>query len=561
MVVTLTTSDDTEATVPTTVTIPAGEASATFDIAAVNDTDFDGAQVVSIGGTADGYISVSGDVTVVDHEPPVLTGPDRQQDTSRPEVTWDAVEGVTRYHLRIDSITTGESGVINEMALPGDSTSFTPQTLLPLGKYRARLRYYDAQERLGPWSDYQVFFVRTPPTFTSPEAISQSNPPNFEWTAIVDADRYELLVRDLVTGERVINERNLTGTNFTPATLPQSSYEAQVRAIGTTGFKGNYGTLRFSILDAPVILTPESGSTWDTQPTITWTESEGATHYDVRIHDLTMGQEGRNIVRNRFVVGTEFTPDIEFQLRHKYRIYVSAFSAEGLRSRWSENVTITIGDRPRFLAPGNQAEVDPFPVFRWTEVVDTKRYDFRIREVGRNSNLVRARNVQSTAYSHSTALESGTYRAWVRSVSVLGQKTRWSPVVEFTVTSADAGVPFEADATSSMTSVEPATPVPHEELVEAPVVVNSYVDSTSPAETGVQAVPVEAPAPAEAIDAVMQEFPAIDTDWWTEEEQAVEADSTAEDFAAEASEPLTMAAGLLAGALVATGKRDRKRQR
>lgn len=571
LVVALTSSDTSEATVPATVTIPAGESSATFDIAAVNDSEFDGAQVVTIDGTAGGYIAAAGELTVVDHEPPVLTGPARDQETSRPEVTWDAIVGATRYHLRIDSISTGESGVINETNLPGDIDSFTPETLLPLGKYRARLRYYDAQERLGPWSDYQVFFVRTAPGFTSPGAISQTNPPNFEWTAIVDASHYELLVTDLTNGERVVNEKELAGTNFTPSSLPQSSYEAQVRAVSTTGFKGNWGTLQFSILDAPVILTPQSGPTWDTQPTITWTASEGATHYDVRIHDLTLGLDngGQNIVRDRFVQGTEFTPDVEFEVGHKYRIYVSAFSAEGLRSKWSPSVTIAIGDRPRFLAPGEGAQVDQFPVFRWTEVVETKRYDFRIREVGKNNNLVRARNVQSTAYSHPVALDSGkSYRAWVRSVSVLGQKTRWSPVLTFMVASSNSEFDnwFDAQPTDATVAPgeqsQPPAEVVAQLTTEAPVIVNSYVDTTSPAsQTSVPFIEaageMELPAQAEAIDAVMQEFPAIDADWWVEEEQA----ENASDFADETSEPLTIAAGLLAGAMVTTAKRDRKRQR
>jgi hypothetical protein len=48
LVVNLSSSDTTEATVPTTVTIPAGQSSATFPIAAVRDAEADGTQGVTI---------------------------------------------------------------------------------------------------------------------------------------------------------------------------------------------------------------------------------------------------------------------------------------------------------------------------------------------------------------------------------------------------------------------------------------------------------------------------------------------------------------------------------
>jgi uncharacterized delta-60 repeat protein len=52
LVVTLTSSDPSEATVPATVTIPAGQSSATFDISAVDDAIIDGTQTVTISASA-----------------------------------------------------------------------------------------------------------------------------------------------------------------------------------------------------------------------------------------------------------------------------------------------------------------------------------------------------------------------------------------------------------------------------------------------------------------------------------------------------------------------------
>ena len=65
-------SDTTEATVPATVTIPANQASATFNIDAVDDDLLDGTQPVTVSGTATGYESGADTVDVTDHETLVI---------------------------------------------------------------------------------------------------------------------------------------------------------------------------------------------------------------------------------------------------------------------------------------------------------------------------------------------------------------------------------------------------------------------------------------------------------------------------------------------------------
>ena len=66
LVVTLSSSDTTEATVPASVTIPIGSASATFDITAVNDTIPDGNKVVTLNASATASTAGTFEVTVQD---------------------------------------------------------------------------------------------------------------------------------------------------------------------------------------------------------------------------------------------------------------------------------------------------------------------------------------------------------------------------------------------------------------------------------------------------------------------------------------------------------------
>ena len=68
--ITLVSSDETELTVPATVTIPAGQASATFDLTVVDDVDLDGDNDVTVTASADGLVSVGATFTVLDNEVP-----------------------------------------------------------------------------------------------------------------------------------------------------------------------------------------------------------------------------------------------------------------------------------------------------------------------------------------------------------------------------------------------------------------------------------------------------------------------------------------------------------
>ncbi|MGJ8644687.1 MAG: choice-of-anchor Q domain-containing protein [Luteolibacter sp.] len=67
-------SDDlTEATVPATVSILAGQASATFTLTAVDDAILDGTQIVNISATATGFADGNGSLDITDDEVPTLT--------------------------------------------------------------------------------------------------------------------------------------------------------------------------------------------------------------------------------------------------------------------------------------------------------------------------------------------------------------------------------------------------------------------------------------------------------------------------------------------------------
>ncbi len=73
LTVNLSSSDTAAATVPATVTIPAGQISATFPVTIVDDTLLDGSQVATITASAPAYSSGVASITVNDNETATLT--------------------------------------------------------------------------------------------------------------------------------------------------------------------------------------------------------------------------------------------------------------------------------------------------------------------------------------------------------------------------------------------------------------------------------------------------------------------------------------------------------
>ncbi|MGD1906405.1 MAG: beta strand repeat-containing protein [Leptolyngbyaceae cyanobacterium] len=70
LIVTLSSDDPSEATVPLTVTIPVGEVSASFDVTIVDDAILDGAQTATITAAASGFLSDTAALDVTDNDAP-----------------------------------------------------------------------------------------------------------------------------------------------------------------------------------------------------------------------------------------------------------------------------------------------------------------------------------------------------------------------------------------------------------------------------------------------------------------------------------------------------------
>jgi subtilisin-like proprotein convertase family protein len=443
LTVNLTSSDTTEATVPAQVTIPAGSASVNFTITPVNDPDIDGSQPVTITASTAGYVDGTLAVTVLDHEPPVLTGPTFQTGDPTPTIEWQALPGAQRYDLWVNYVSGGISQIIRVEDIPASQTSYTAPQELAIGRYRAWIRAYDALERPGFWSVGRDFIVRTAPQFTAPAStsgIAFSEFPELSWSDVVDTTRYDLWVRNLTTGEdQVIREQNLTTTNFqTMLDLPGAEYRAWVRAYvgANAGFWS--APIQFAVLAAPDVLTPV-GLSLSRSPIFTWDPISGADHYEIW---LSNRESSTLVVRDRFVTSNTYQPPFDLA-DEDHVIWVRAVSSNGTPSEWSAAHDFTVmGDpefgRPAILSPVQNATTGSNPTFTWSEIAGINRYEIWVNRTDvLTARVIHNTSVPTTSYTSGTALDAGTYRVWIRAIDSAGGVSAWSAGVDFTVVSAD----------------------------------------------------------------------------------------------------------------------------
>ena len=162
----ITSSDTGEATVPSSVIIPAGQLSATFPIAAFDDIFADGTQTSTIAVSAPGFLNVSSVITVLDNEPMEIgVTPARANNTGNAEFVSRIREGrltepatfrlsdssILPEGLSLNTATGLISGTISPDAALGSYTvvierrnvigGFTSQTLVIIVSESAALSY------------------------------------------------------------------------------------------------------------------------------------------------------------------------------------------------------------------------------------------------------------------------------------------------------------------------------------------------------------------------------------------------------------------------------------
>src|SRR5262249_717281 len=134
---------------------------------------------------------------VTSFAPLTLAGPVGTVRTLEPTFSWAPVAGADNYDLWVDDVTTGQSQVIRQKALPGATPSFSATSPLTSGNtYQWWVRPYDAQGHSGVWSRGATMTTSAVPVLLYPEGPINNPTPTFQWSTVGSASQYELWVSD-----------------------------------------------------------------------------------------------------------------------------------------------------------------------------------------------------------------------------------------------------------------------------------------------------------------------------------------------------------------------------
>ncbi|MEZ6124262.1 MAG: hypothetical protein R3C49_13965 [Planctomycetaceae bacterium] len=142
---------------------------------------------------------------------PMVLTPSGTITDDTPLLTWTGVPGTSAYEVELVNLTEG-----TRVALPNNNltvnTSLQVTTALPLGKYRLRVRSFDATNTPGLWSEPSDFTVGIAPTVLAPSSnrIPDSTP-TFSWSPVNGADSYELTIVDDLTNTVLVSVTGLDG--------------------------------------------------------------------------------------------------------------------------------------------------------------------------------------------------------------------------------------------------------------------------------------------------------------------------------------------------------------
>ena len=231
--------------------------------------------------------------------------------------------------------------------------------------------------------------------------------------------------RRITAGRRRIR-RNAPGSQFV------SFEQLEERALLTT-----------LAPEVPEILTPSD--VVETQfPNYSWTLSQGASHYELQVDNLTAGID--SFLFETPIVETSFVSPVALD-EGEYRVRVRAVSTTGDFSDWSEfrpfTVNVPTPAIPDFITPNpigiSTIESGTFE-FDWTDVPNAASYNLWVTQVENaageltGDRVVFVRGLTESNYQHHRAFEDGVYRAWVQAENSVGETSSFSLTpVEFIV--------------------------------------------------------------------------------------------------------------------------------
>lgn len=260
--------------------------------------------------------------------------------------------------------------------------------------------------------------------------------PTITWQTVSGAASYNVwLTRRFPAATRVLSEESsVTSEQFTPSSdLDPGYYKVWVQAIDSDNVGGTWSDVQtFEI--RPELGTPTI-ATFTSPPTFTWTTIPNAPGYELFIRTT----DGDTVVNN--IATNSYTPS-EALTQSEGRWWIRSSDAIGNRG-WS--LAGKFGPATEIESPvGTQNSATP--TFAWVDTQGAGRYVLHVANLDTSTVQIREDNLTTNSYTPSTALPSGSYRAWVKAIDSATDSFAagvWSDPIDFSI--ASAGVFNEVD--------------------------------------------------------------------------------------------------------------------
>ena len=437
LTVTLSSSDTTEATLPGSVTIPAGSSSAQVTVTAAADNLIDGNQVVTLSAAATGLTTGTTTVTVADTTVPSFSTSTVNTNNLRPVITWNGPSNAASYVIWVDNASTGARQVIYQEGVVG--TSFTPTADLPISAYRVWVRAVNSSGGLSAWSAPQIINVRTPPVMNGHNSTISSQTYTFSWNNLPGAATYDIWVNQLSTSTSQYIRNTAVGQNsLTVADLPVGRYGVWVRGINSAGFVSNWSGMALITVSLPPAGLDVSAASLADRTTVSWDALAGVSTYHVWVNNQSTGASA--VVNQSGIAATSY--QLPVLPAGAYAVWVRGVDANGHPYAWSPVLQFDIQKSARILTPA-KIEGSQTPLFSWTEVSGASRYEIWVSSLDGAGRVIYDANVLTNSYSATAPLASGNYRYWVRAFDATNANTGWSGSYDFTITHTDQQQPSD----------------------------------------------------------------------------------------------------------------------
>lgn len=300
--------------------------------------------------------------------------------TIRPQFTWSAVTGVTRYRLQVSTDQVFATTALEQIVT---STSYTIPTTNPglaQGVYYWRVRGIDINNApLTDWSTKPVFTIALQKTPLN-RSFTTDTTPTFTWNAVTGATYTLQVDDDSAFGSPVANFcTSNTVTSCTPtAALPANIYYWRVNLNGSPSAVSWTLTVTTSVPTAPTLVDPPTNKvTNDSTPDLFWNAVSGTgITYEVQVDDQTAFNSPEFSPAATSLTQITVSPALP---DGKYSWRVRALNDLNVPGPWSLVRVFTIDTSdpaaPEVIGPlNNLITNDTTPTFSWKAVLGATSY-------------------------------------------------------------------------------------------------------------------------------------------------------------------------------------------